>query len=120
MQEYKYISIPISYLEKNNISKESFMQNSPESVLFINNLLENFSPFIELKNIFLIKNSFILTLNNKNVFTFENLMHFKSFCEFIQNTNFIDFISIDNIKKEISINSDISPIFYNILYEFLI
>lgn len=119
MQEYKYISIPISYLESKNISKKSFMQDSPEAKIFLNKFLDNFPSYVELKNMFLINSSFLLALGNKQDIIFENDDNFNCFCEFISNSRFKDFVSIDIDKKEISVSNDISPIFYNILYEFL-
>lgn len=65
MQEYQYISIPISYLESNHISKKSFMQNSNEAKKFLNTFLDDLPPYTELKNTFLIKSSFVLALREK-------------------------------------------------------
>lgn len=120
MQEYEYISIPVSYLESQNITKKSFMQNSLESQDFLENLLKNMPQYLELKNTFLIKSSFVLALGKKQNITFENAENFISFCDFLLCTKFKNQIQIDENKKEISINKDISPIFYNILNEFLI
>lgn len=120
MQEYEYISIPVSYLESNNITKKSFMQNSAESQDFIENILKNIPQYLELKNTFLIKSSFILALGKKQNIIFENAENFSNFCDFLSCTKFKNQININQNKKEISINKDISPIFYNILNEFLI
>lgn len=120
MPKYQYISIPISYLENNHISKKSFMQDSPEAKVFLNEFLNNFPSYVELKNIFLVNSSFLLALGNKENIVFSNEENFNCFCEFISNSNFKDLINIDIDKKEISVSKDISPIFYNILYEFLV
>lgn len=120
MSEYKYISIPISYLEKKHISKKSFMQNSIESQDFIKNFTSKLPPYVELKNTFLINSNFILAFKNKENVTFENNEHFNTFCDFIESTKYKNLISINKINKEISISKDIPPIFYKILYEFLI
>ena len=118
MQEYEYISIPVSYLEDQNITKKSFMQNSLESQDFLENLLKNLPQYLELKNTFLIKSSFVLALGKKQNIIFENAENFNSFCDFLLCTKFKNQIQINENKKEISINKDISPIFYNILNEF--
>lgn len=120
MQDYKYISIPVSYLEKHNISKRAFMQDTPESKKLLKAILENFPPYIELKNTFLINSSFILALGNKKDIYFNNAQNFENFCDFIKKSNFEKSILINEEKKEISVTSDISPIFYNLLYEFLV
>ncbi len=120
MQEYQYISIPVSYLESQNITKKSFMQNSAESQDFLEKILESLPSYFELKNTFLIKSSFILALGKKYNITFKNDENFNSFCDFLGCTKFKNQIHINQNKKEISINKDISPIFYNILNEFLI
>lgn len=120
MSEYKYISIPLSYLEKKHISKKSFMQNSAESQEFIKNFSSKLPPYVELKNTFLINSSFILAFGNKKNITFENKEHFNIFCDFIEKTKYKNLISINKINKEISISKDIPSIFYNILYEFLV
>ena len=38
MSNYKYIYLPISYLEKENISKKDFLENSPETQDFLKKL----------------------------------------------------------------------------------
>lgn len=120
MSEYQYISIPISYLEKNNISKQSFMQNSHKSREFVTNLCNTLPKYIELKNTFLVNTNFILAFGKKQNIIFENSNNFNMFCNFLQNTKFKNIISINKSKKEISIPKDIPPLFYNILHEFLI
>lgn len=120
MHDYEYISIPISYLESKHITKKSFMQNSLETQDFLNTFLNTLPTYIELKNTFLINSSFVLALGKKQDIVFKNAENFNSFCDFLSCTNFTKDITIDKSKKEISIKKDISPIFYNILYEFLI
>lgn len=120
MQEYQYISIPVSYLESKNITKKSFMQNTIESQDFLKNVLKTLPQYLELKNTFLIKSSFILALGKKQNITFENAENFSNFCDFLACTKFKNQININQNKKEISISKDISPIFYNILNEFLV
>lgn len=120
MSKYKYISIPISYLEKNNISKKSFMQNSLESQDFLDKFTKNLPTYIELKNTFLIKSNFILAFGNKQTIFFDKDEEFNIFCDFLKNTNFKNKITITPNKKEISISKDIPQIFYNILHEFLV
>ena len=46
--------------------------------------------------------------------------YFNKFKNFISNSNLKKHINFDDKKREISINSDTPPIFYNILYEFLV
>lgn len=120
MANYKYLYLPISFLEFNNISKESFMENSAESQAFLTNLLSKIPPFLELKNTYLINKTFVLTFENKKTISFDNTSNFQMFSEFIKKTPFNSKISIDNEKKEISINNDIPQFFYNLLYEFLV
>lgn len=120
MQEYQYISIPISYLETQNISKKSFMQNSSKSQIFLENFLSILPPYLELKNTFLIQSSFILAFGKKQNIFFKKEDDFTIFCDFVKSTKFNNLITINKNKKEISINKDISPIFYNILHEFLV
>ena len=120
MSEYKYISIPISYLEKKHISKKSFMQNYVEAQDFIKKFSSKLPQYVELKNTFLVNSNFILAFGNKNDIIFEKSEDFIMFCDFIKNTKFNDLIEINKNKKEISISKDIPQIFYNILYEFLI
>lgn len=120
MTNYKYINLPISYLESNNISKESFMQNSRESQDFLQNFFKKLPSFLELKNMFLVGTNFILALGTKKDILFDDDLQFKSFSEFIKQTNFIKYISINYEKKEISVSPDIPHIFYNLLYEFLV
>ncbi len=120
MNNYKYICLPISFLEANNISKRSFMEESQSSKKFLANLFKNIPPYLEIKNTFLIHNNFILILAKKENFTFENSDAFNSFFDFIKNTKFIDEIELNYEKKEISISQDISPYFYDLLYEFLV
>lgn len=120
MSNYQYIKLPISYLESIDISKESFMQNSEESRHFLKKLFEKVPNYLELKNTFLIKKNFILTLMPKKNIKFNDNCSFQEFSNFIKKTNFFSEIIINEEKKEISINTDISPIFYNLLHEFLI
>lgn len=120
MKNYKYISIPISYIEENNLSKQDFLENSDESKVFLNSLLKALPSYLEIKNLFLIKSNFIVALGNSQNIKFENESLFVQFCEFIENTNFYEKLNINKTKKEISTDSDISPIFYNLLYEFLV
>ena len=120
MMNCKYIFLPISFLEANNVSKESFMEDSSESKLLLSSIFKNLPPYLELKNIFLVQQNFILTLTNKENFVFDNKENFSNFISFIAKTNFINKIKIDSEKKEISIDKDISPYFYDLMYEFLI
>lgn len=120
MSNYQYINLPISYLESINISKKSFMQNSKESQIFLNQLFNKLPHYLELKNTFLVKKNFILAIGNKKNIIFENTSDFQKFKEFIKKTKFYNQLKFNETKKEISIKSDISPIFYNLLYEFLI
>lgn len=120
MKNYEYISIPITYIEKNNLSKQDFLEESLASKEFLNNLLSNLPPYLEIKNIFLIKSNFVVALGNKQNIKFENTTNFNKFIEFIKITNFNSEINFDKEKKEISVSNDISPIFYNLLYEFLV
>ena len=120
MSNYKYIYLPISYLEKENISKKDFLENSPETQDFLKKLTNKISPFTEIHNIFLVSDEFILVTKNKSNIIFENQTYFNKFKDFILNSNFKKHINFDDKKREISINSDTPPIFYNILYEFLV
>lgn len=120
MSEYKYISIPISYLEKNNISKKSFMQNSLESQDFLAKFTKNLPQYIELKNTFLLKSHFILAFGNKQNIIFEKEEQFNMFSNFLKSTKFKNYITLNTNKREISISKDIPHIFYNILHEFLV
>ena len=49
MSNYKYIYLPISYLEKENISKKDFLENSPETQDFLKKLTNKISPFTEIQ-----------------------------------------------------------------------
>lgn len=120
MKDYKYISIPISYIEKNNLSKKDLLEDSDKSKAFFNSLLNALPSYLEIKNLFLIKSNFIVALGNSQNIKFKDENSFVQFCEFIENTNFYEKLTINKAKKEISTDSDISPIFYNLLYEFLI
>lgn len=120
MSNYKYIYLPISYLEKENISKEEFMENSPETQDFLKKITRKISPYTEIHNIFLVSDEFILVIKNKSNIIFDNRTHFNEFKSFILNSYFKSYINFDDKKKEISINNDIPPIFYNVLNEFLI
>ncbi len=120
MLDYKYINLPINVLENNNITKESFMQDSEEAKKFLEKIFSKLPPYLELKNTFLVHNTFILELTNKTNFKFDNDTNFALFTDFISNTKFYNQLDIHQEKKEISIAKDISPIFYNLLYEFLI
>ena len=62
----KYLYVPISYLNRENITKEAFMHNSIESQEFLAKLLSKISKHVEIKDTFLIKNYFLLTLQNKS------------------------------------------------------
>ena len=59
MKDYKYISIPISYIEENNLSKQDFLEDSDESKVFLNSLLiENSKSYIGFSDYDKIKHSF--------------------------------------------------------------
>ena len=120
MSNYKYIYIPISYLEKMHITKAEFMENSPETQDLLKKLTTKISPYAEIHNIFLISEEFILVTKNKSTIAFENQTLFSNFKKFIQTTKFKNNININDKKREISINNDTPPIFYNILNEFLV
>lgn len=120
MSNYNYIYVPLIALEKKNISKESLMQDSKESQDFLNDIVRQKSPFAQLTNIFLVHNCLVIAVKNKSIITFDKEDYFFQFKKCIKSTPYIDQIKIDNKKREISINSNISPIFYNLLYEFLV
>ena len=87
MSNYKYIYLPISYLEKENISKKDFLENSPETQDFLKKLTNKISPFTEIHNIFLVSDEFILVTKNKSNIIFENQTYFNKFKNFISNSN---------------------------------
>lgn len=116
----KYLYIPIRFLETQNISKCDFMKSNPKSVSLLNALLNKISPHLQIKDIFLIKNYFLLILENKDTIFMENESNFLKFSDFISSTNWAEFVSINNKKRELSIKKDVPPIFYYILNEFLI
>lgn len=120
MSNFKYIYIPVSTLEEHNISKESAFQNSTKFQNFLKNFLEETMPFSEITNIFFANNCFIFAIKNKMTIEFENTSNFNDFKYFINKTPFANKININDKKREISILSDIPPIFYNLIYEFLV
>lgn len=120
MPNFKYIYIPVSTFEEHNISKESVFQNSTKFQNFIKNFLEENVPFSEITNIFFTNNCFIFAMKNKTNIVFENTSNFNDFKYFIEKTPFINKIKINDKKREISVLSDIPPIFYNLIYEFLV
>lgn len=120
MKDYRYISIPISYIEKNNLSKQDFLEESVASKEFLSTLLNTLPPYLEIKNMFLIKSNFIIALGNSTNIKFNDLISLNKFLEFIENSKFSDSINFNKEKKEISVSNDISPNFYNLLYEFLV
>lgn len=120
MSNFKYIYIPVSTFEEHNISKESVFQNSVKFQEFLKKFLENNSPFWEITNTFFTNNFFIFAVKNKTNIKFENTSDFNAFKYFISETSFANELKIDDKKREISVLSNISPIFYNLVYEFLI
>lgn len=120
MSNFKYIYIPVSTLEENQISKESAFQNSTKFQNFLKTFLNETVPFSEITNVFFANNCFIFVVKNKTNIKFENASTFYDFKSFINTTPFANKIEIDDKKREISILSDIPPIFYNLLYEFLV
>ena len=118
MSNFKYIYIPVSTLEENQISKESAFQNSTKFQNFLKTFLNETVPFSEITNIFFANNCFIFAVKNKTNIEFENASTFYEFKSFINETPFSN--KIDDKKREISVLSDIPPIFYNLLYEFLV
>ena len=120
MSNFKYIYIPVSTLEAHNLSKESAFQNSTKFQDFLKTFLNEAVPFSEITNVFFSNNCFIFAVKNKTTIGFENASTFNTFKCFINETPFANKIEINDKKREISVLSDIPPIFYNLLYEFLV
>lgn len=120
MNDLKYVYIPVSVLEKNNISKDAFFQDTIIVQNFLNNFLDENFPFSVISNIFYTNECFILALKNVSSICFKNDSQFNAFISFINTTKFANMIDVCNKKREISILSDIPPIFFNLLYEFLV
>jgi hypothetical protein len=115
-----YLYIPIKFLEAHNISKCDFMKSSPNALILINNLLNKISPILKIKDTFLIKNYFLLILENKDSFHIDNETLFLELSNYIRSSKFISYISINDKKRELSIKKDVPPIFYYVLNEFLV
>ena len=120
MSNFKYIYIPVSTLEENQISKESAFQNSTKFQNFLKTFLNETVPFSEITNIFFANNCFIFAVKNKTNIEFENASIIYEFKSIINEKTITNKIEIDDKKREISVLSDIPPIFYNLLYEFLV
>lgn len=120
MSSFKYIYIPVSTLEENHISKESAFQNSTKFQKFLKNFINENLPFSEITNVFFANNCFIFAVKNKTNIEFESVSAFNIFKSFIAETPFANKIKINDKKREISVLSDIPPIFYTLLYEFLV
>ena len=115
-----YLYIPISYLEKNNITKKDFMQNASNADVFLQKLLSQISLYVQVKQTLLVYDYFVLILEFKNQIHFENKYVFDEFISYIKATNFKNNILSISRENEIIIKPDTPNIFYNMLNEFIV
>ena len=116
----RYLYIPISYLEKINITKKDFLQNASNVEDFLQKLLSQISLYVQVKQTLLVYDYFVLILELKNQIHFKNGHVFHEFMNYIRTTNFKNNIIVGNSENEIIIKPNTSDIFYNILNEFII
>ena len=74
-----YLYIPVSYLEKLDISKKEFLQNSPKSQRFLENLISQYSIFSQIKQTLLVRDYFVLVLEMKTNIRFNDDVSFDCF-----------------------------------------
>ncbi len=114
-----YLYIPVSYLEKLNISKKEFMQNSPKSQRFLANLISRYSNFSQVRQTLLVYDYFVLVLEMKTNVRFNDDVSFDCFTDYIRFSKFKDnIVYIDQHKKEVFIKPGTPQVFYSVLNEF--
>ena len=116
-----YLYIPVSYLEKLDISKKEFMQNSPKSQRFLENLISQYSIFSQIKQTLLVRDYFVLVLEMKTNIRFNDDVSFDCFTDYIQFSRFKNnIVCVDQHKKEVFLRPGTPSVFYSILNEFVV
>lgn len=113
-----FLLIPISYLNKKNISDYSFMANSAESKKLMSMIFSRF-PTYKTKYMFRINNYFVIVLEYASSVFFDDSAVFECFTEYIHISKFDKYVIFNPSSNSIYIKPSCPKIIYNIINEFL-